>query len=109
VKLCISISRQNVGKIGKLYTAFCQLSTISRMARTNMLRLKRAQYRGIRIALGLMCSTPNNNMGLFSGLTLLAKRFETRPETRKKLNMGHCIAGYSNVLPLNIVSSESFI
>jgi hypothetical protein len=78
------------------------------MARTNMLRLKRAQYRGIRIALRLMCSTPNNNMGLVSGLTPLAKRFETRPETLKKLNMGHCIAGYSNVLPLNIVSSESF-
>jgi hypothetical protein len=29
-------------------------------------------------------------------------------ETLKKLNMGRCIAGYSNILPLNIVSSESF-
>jgi hypothetical protein len=29
-------------------------------------------------------------------------------ETLKKLNMDLCIVGYSDVLPLNIVSSETF-
>jgi hypothetical protein len=29
-------------------------------------------------------------------------------ETLRELNLGHCIAGYAIVLPLNIVSSESF-
>jgi hypothetical protein len=28
--------------------------------------------------------------------------------TLGELNLGHCIAGYSNVFPLNIVSPESF-
>jgi hypothetical protein len=31
-----------------------------------------------------------------------------RLETLRELNLGRCVAGYSNVLPLNIVSSESF-
>jgi hypothetical protein len=31
-----------------------------------------------------------------------------RLETLKELNMGRCIAGYSDILPLYIVSSESF-
>jgi hypothetical protein len=31
-----------------------------------------------------------------------------RLETLKELNMGRYFAGYSDVLPLNIVSSESF-
>jgi hypothetical protein len=31
-----------------------------------------------------------------------------RLENLKELNLGRCIAGYSDVLPLNIVSSESF-
>jgi hypothetical protein len=43
----------------------------SGMARTHMLRLERVQYRRIRIALGLMCSTPNNCLDI----ALLAERF----------------------------------
>jgi hypothetical protein len=31
-----------------------------------------------------------------------------RLKTLRELNLGRCIAGYSDVLPLNIVSSESF-
>jgi hypothetical protein len=31
-----------------------------------------------------------------------------RLETLKELNMSRCIAGYSDVLPLNIISSDSF-
>jgi hypothetical protein len=46
----------------------------SGIARTHMLRLKRVQYPGIRIALGLMCSTPNNSLGVLSGKAPLAKR-----------------------------------
>jgi hypothetical protein len=35
----------------------------SGMDRTHMLRLERVQYRGIKIALELMCATPNNSLG----------------------------------------------
>jgi hypothetical protein len=97
------------------------------MAKTHMLRLERVQYRGIRIALGLMCSTPNNSLGVLSGMAPLAERFvylnfrylvavfyrldhplKRRLETLRELSLGRCIAGYSDVLPLNIVASESF-
>jgi hypothetical protein len=44
----------------------------SGMARTHMLRLERVQGRGIRIALGLMCSTPNYSLGVLSGMERLA-------------------------------------
>jgi hypothetical protein len=102
----ISICGQNVAKIGKLITPFYQFFTISEMI--NMLRLKKVRYLGIRIALRLMYSTPNHSLGLFSGIAPIAERFQRRIETLKELNMGRCIAGYSNVWPLNIVSSESF-
>jgi hypothetical protein len=97
------------------------------IARTHMLRLKRVQYRGIKIALGLMCSTPNNSLGILSGIAHLAERFvylnftylvsifcrldhplTRRHETLKELNLVCCIAGDSDVLPLIIVSSASF-
>jgi hypothetical protein len=45
------------------------------MAKTHMLRLERVQYRGIRIALGFMCSTPNNSLGVVRGIASLAERF----------------------------------
>jgi hypothetical protein len=95
------------------------------MARTHMLRLERVQYRGIRIALGLIFS--KNSLGILSGIAPLAERFvylnfrcfvavfyrldhplEKRLETLRELNLGRCIAGYCDVLPLNIVSSASF-
>jgi hypothetical protein len=92
-----------------------------------MLRLEKVQYRGIRIALRLMYSTPNNSLGVFSGKAPLAERFvylnfrylvvvfyrldhplKRRLETLRELNLSHCIAWYSDVLPLNVVLSESF-
>jgi hypothetical protein len=94
------------------------------LARTHMLRLEKVQYRGIRIALG---STPNISLGVLSGIAPLAERFvylnfrylaevfyrldyplKGRLETLRELNLGRCIAGYSDVLPLNIVSLGSF-
>jgi hypothetical protein len=84
-----------------------------------MLRLETVQYRGVRIALGLMCSTPNNSLGLLGGIAPLTKRFmylnfgylvavfyrldhplERRLETLRELNLDHGIADYSDVLPL---------
>jgi hypothetical protein len=47
----------------------------SGIARTHMLRLERVQNRGIRIALGLMCSTPNNILAVLSGIAPLAESF----------------------------------
>jgi hypothetical protein len=84
-------------------------------------------YRGIRIALGLMCSTPNNSLRVLSGIAPLGERFlylnfrylvavfycfdhplKRRLETLGELNLRRCIAGCSDVLPLNVVPSESF-
>jgi hypothetical protein len=98
----------------------------SGMARTT-LRLERFQYRGIRIALGLMRSTPNNSLGVLSGIAPLAETFvypnlkylmavfyriyhplKRRLETLRELNLSRCLGGFFDVLPLNIVSSESF-
>jgi hypothetical protein len=45
------------------------------MARTHMLGLERVQYLALRIALGLMRSTPNNCLGVLSGIPPLAERF----------------------------------
>jgi hypothetical protein len=41
--------------------------------RTHFLKLERLQYRGLRIALGLMQSTPNNSLGVLSGVAPLAE------------------------------------
>jgi hypothetical protein len=46
------------------------------MTRTHMLGLERVQYRALRIALGLMRSTPNNCLRVLSGIPPLAERFE---------------------------------
>jgi hypothetical protein len=51
------------------YDSIC----FSEIARTQMLRSEKD--RGIRIALGLMCSTPNNSMGVLNGIRPLAERF----------------------------------
>jgi hypothetical protein len=60
------------GLVGSVldYASVCY----SGMAKTHMLRLERVQYRGIRLALGLMCSTPNNNLGVLSGIPPLPER-----------------------------------
>jgi hypothetical protein len=91
------------------------------------LRLERVQYRGIRLALGLMCSTPNNSLGVLSGIPPLPERFvylnsryivavfyRLGHPLREKLsdlgtmNMSRSTQGYSNVLSMNITPSESF-
>jgi hypothetical protein len=92
-------------------------------------RFGKGQYRALRIALGLMGSTPKNCMGVLSGMPPLAERFAylnfrylvaafyrlghpLRERLRVlglgTLNMGRCIKGYSDVFSLNIVPSESF-
>jgi hypothetical protein len=65
--------------------------------------------------------TPNNSLGVLSGIAPLAERFVylnfrylvavfytvlRRLETLRGLNLGRCIAGYSDVLTLNIVSHD---
>jgi hypothetical protein len=61
------------GLIGSVleYGSVC----FTNMARTHMLGLERVQYRALRIALGLMGSTPNNCLGVLSGIPPLAERF----------------------------------
>jgi hypothetical protein len=82
------------------------------MARTHMLRLKKVQYRGIRIALGF----DPGSLRVLSGMASIAKRFvylnirflwrfsnrldyllKKKLETLEELNMSRCIAGYSDV------------
>jgi hypothetical protein len=46
----------------------------ARMARTHMLLLERIQYRGLRISMSLMGSTPNNSLGVLSGIPPLRHR-----------------------------------
>jgi hypothetical protein len=45
------------------------------MAKTQMLGLERVQYQALRVALGLMRSTPNSCLGVLSGIPPLAERF----------------------------------
>jgi hypothetical protein len=45
------------------------------IAKTHMLGLERVQYRALRIALGVMGSTPKNFLGVLSGITPLAEIF----------------------------------
>jgi hypothetical protein len=97
------------------------------MAKTHMLGLERVQNRALRIALGLMGSTPNNCLDFLSGIPPLAESFAYlnfrylvaafyrlgQPlreglEVMWALNMGRCIRGYFVVLALDIVPSESF-
>jgi hypothetical protein len=82
------------------------------MAKTHMLSLERVQYRSLRIALGLIRSTPNNCLGVLGGIPPLAERFtylnfsyfvaafyrlghplRERLEVLGALNMGRCIGG----------------
>jgi hypothetical protein len=92
------------------------------MAKTHMLGLERVQYRALRVALDLMGSTPNNCLGVLSGIPPLPERFaylnfrylvaafyrlahllRQRLEVLEMLNIGRCIKGYSDVLSLEIV------
>jgi hypothetical protein len=99
----------------------------SGMAKTHMLRLERVQYHGIRLALGLMCSTPKNSLGFLSGIPSLPERFvylnsrylvavfyrlghplREKLKDLRTMNMSRCIQGYSNVLSMDIIPPESF-
>jgi hypothetical protein len=92
-----------------------------------MLVLEMVQYRALRIAIGLMGSTANNCLDVFSGIPLLAKRFALlnfRYLVAGFCRLGHplreklgvlealkivcCIREYSDVLSLDIVPSKSF-
>jgi ribonuclease HI len=61
------------GLIGSVveYASICY----GNMAKTHLIKLERIQYRGIRIALGLMRSTPNISLGILSGIPPLEERF----------------------------------
>jgi hypothetical protein len=61
------------GLIGSVleYGSVC----FTNMAKTHMLGLKRVQYRALRFTLGLMGATPNNFLGVLSGIPPLAERF----------------------------------
>jgi hypothetical protein len=100
------------------------LVCFTNMAKTHMLGLERVQYRALRIALSLMGSTPNNCLGVFSGLSPLPERFANlnfRYFVAAFYRLGHPLResaggaehgllpkGYSDVLSLDIVPSESF-
>jgi hypothetical protein len=77
--------------------------------------------------LGLMCSTSNNSLGVYSGIPSLPERlvylnsrylvavfYRLGHPLREKLkdlgtmNSSRCIQGYSNVLSMDITPSESF-
>jgi hypothetical protein len=81
----------------------------------------------LRIALGLMGSTPNNCLGVLSAIPPLAERFaylnfrylvtalyrlshplRERLGVLEALNIDRCIRGYPVVLSCDIVMSESF-
>jgi hypothetical protein len=49
--------------------------SFTNMAKTHMLGLERVQYQALRIALGLIGFTPNNCLGVLSGIPPLAERF----------------------------------
>jgi hypothetical protein len=110
------------GLIGSVldYASVCY----SGMAETNMLRLVRVQYRGIRLALGLVCSTPNNSLGVLIGIPPLPEKFVYlnsrylvavfywlgHPLREKLRDLGtmkinRFIQGYSNVLSMDITES----
>jgi hypothetical protein len=113
------------GLIGSVleYGSVC----FANMASTHMLGWERVQYRALRIALDLMRSTSNNCLGVLGGISSLVDRFaylnfryffvafyrlghplKERLGLLRALNMGCFIKGYSCVLSLNIVPSESF-
>jgi hypothetical protein len=91
------------------------------------LGLERVHYRTLRIAFGLMGSTPNNCLGVISGIPPLAERFpflNFRYLVAAFYRLGHrwgrrlecwerwtgfCIKRYSDVLSLDIVPSEPFM
>jgi hypothetical protein len=52
----------------------CVSVCYSGITKTHFLKLERLQYLGLRIALGLMQSTPNNSLGVLSGVSSLAER-----------------------------------
>jgi hypothetical protein len=99
----------------------------STMANCHMLKLERMQYRAIRIALGLMTSTPNNSLGVLSGITPLQTRIrylnfryfvaafgkighplKEKLRILESLNSRRTFTSFEAVNQLNIVETESF-
>jgi hypothetical protein len=89
-----------------------------------MLALEKVQYRVLRIALGLTGFTSNNCLGVLSAIPPLAEIFaclnfrylvaafyhplRERLRVLGTLNMGRCIKGFSDVVSLELVPTESF-
>jgi hypothetical protein len=110
------------GLIGSVleYGSVCFANTAS----THILGREKVQYGAFRIALDLLKSTPNNCLGVLGGIPSLVDRlahlnfryfvaafYRLGHPLRERfgaLNMGCCIKGYSDVLSLDIVPSESF-
>jgi hypothetical protein len=86
----------------------------SGMVRTHFLRLERLQFRGLSLALGSMQSTPNNSLGVLSGVSPLAERcmylnyrylvtifhkhghpLRERLETLNRFNSDICMKGFA--------------
>jgi ribonuclease HI len=99
----------------------------SGMSKTNFLKLERLQYRGIRISLGLMQSTPNNSLGVLSGIPALEIRLlylncrflincfkkpnhplKQRLETLHRLNPTKCLSGYQETSNYNISWEQGY-
>jgi hypothetical protein len=94
-----------------LFDPCWNLVRIATLEWPGLIEMEKFQYRGIRIALGLMCSTPNNSLVVLSSIAPLPKIFvylnvrylvavfyrlnhplKSRLETLRELNLGRCIA-----------------
>jgi len=113
------------GLIGSVleYASVCYAN----LAKTHFLKLERVQYRGIRVALGLMISTPNNSLGVLSGIPPLEERFsylnskfvinifgkqnhplQTTLQNLYNLNQHRCIKGLNLVNPFDISAPTQY-
>jgi hypothetical protein len=100
---------------------------VTGMARTHFLKLERLQYRGLRIVLGLMQSTPNNSLGGLSGVSPLAEicmylnyrylvsvfhkhghPLRERFENLNRLNLERCNKGFALVAQFTFQSSRTY-
>jgi hypothetical protein len=89
-------------------------------------KLERLQYQGLWINLGLIQSTPNNSLGVLSGVSPLAERcmylnyrylatvfhkhghlLRERLETLNRLNSERCMEGFSLVAQFTIQPSRT--
>jgi hypothetical protein len=94
-------------------------------------KLERLQYRGLRIALGLMQSTPHNSLGVLRDVSSLAERcmylnyrylvivyftsmvidhpLRKRFETLNRLNSERCMKGFALVAQFTVQPSRTYV